>query len=61
MKIKYHSAKKLTKQYYDVVEKMGHKKSEAIYMDDHIEAIENPKLAGSMKDHSQSNCEKEKP
>ena len=43
------SAKKLTKQYYDVVEKMGHKKSEAIYMDDHIEAIENPKLAGSMK------------
>ena len=46
------SAKKLTKQYYDVVEKMGHKKSEAIYMDDHIEAIENPKLAGSMKEET---------
>ena len=43
------SAKKLTKQYYDVVEKMGHKKSEAIYMDDHINAIEDPKKAGSMK------------
>ena len=46
------SAKNLTKQYYDVVEKMGHKKSEAIYMDDHIEAIEKPKLAGSMKEET---------
>ena len=43
------TAKKLTRQYYEVVEKMGHKKSEAIYMDSHIDAIEDPKKAGSMK------------
>jgi len=43
------SAEKLTDKVYDVVEKMGHKKSEASYMDLHIDAIKEPKKAGSMK------------
>ena len=43
------SAEKLTDKVYDVVEKMGHKKSEASYMDLHIDAIRKPKKAGSLK------------
>ena len=43
------SAEKLTDKVYDVVEKMGHKKSEASYMDLHIDAIKEPKKAGSLK------------
>ena len=43
------SAEKLTDKVYDVVEKMGHKKSEASYMDLHIDAIREPKKAGSLK------------
>ena len=43
------SAERLTDKVYDVVEKMGHKKSEASYMDLHIDAIREPKKAGSLK------------
>ena len=43
------SAQKLTDQVYAVVEKMGHKKTEAGYMDLHMDAIKNPDKAGSMK------------
>ena len=42
-------AQKLTDQVYATVEKMGHKKSEASYMDLHMDAIKNPDKAGSMK------------
>ena len=43
------SAQKLTDQVYATVEKMGHKKTEASYMDLHMDAIKNPDKAGSMK------------
>ena len=43
------SAQKLTAQVYATVEKMGHKKTEASYMDLHMDAIKNPDKAGSMK------------
>ena len=43
------SAQKLTDQVYAEVEKMGHKKTEAGYMDLHMDAIKNPDKAGSMK------------
>ena len=43
------SAQKLTDQVYATVEKMGHKKTEAGYMDLHMDAIKNPDKAGSMK------------
>ena len=43
------SAEKLTDQVYATVEKMGHKKTEASYMDLHMDAIKNPDKAGSMK------------
>ena len=43
------SAQRLTDMVYDIIEKMGHKKSEASYMDLHMDAIKDPKLAGSMK------------
>tara|TARA_B000000557_G_scaffold250506_1_gene236920 strand:- start:107 stop:484 length:378 start_codon:yes stop_codon:yes gene_type:complete len=46
---KISSAKKLTDEVYDIVEKIGHKKSEAKYMDLHIDAIREPKKAGSLK------------
>ena len=42
-------AQKLTDQVYATVEKMGHKKTEASYMDLHMDAIKNPDKAGSMK------------
>ena len=41
-------AQKLTDQVYATVEKMGHKKSEASYMDLHMDAIKNPDKAGTM-------------
>ena len=40
---------RLTDMVYDIIEKMGHKKSEASYMDLHMDAIKNPDKAGSMK------------
>ena len=43
------TAQRLTNMVYDVVKKMGHKKSEASYMDLHMDAINNPNKAGSMK------------
>ena len=44
------SAQRLTDMVYDIIEdKLGHKKSEASYMDLHMDAIKDPKLAGSMK------------
>ena len=43
------TAQKLTDQVYATVEKMGHKKTEAGYMDLHMDAIKNPDKAGSMK------------
>ena len=43
------SAQKLTDQVNTTVEKMGHKKTEASYMDLHMDAIKNPDKAGSMK------------
>ena len=43
------SAQRLTDMVYDIIEKMGHKKSEASYMDLHMDAIKNPDKAGSMK------------
>ena len=43
------SAQRLTDIVYDIIEKMGHKKSEASYMDLHMDAIKNPDKAGSMK------------
>ena len=42
-------AQKLTDQVYATIEKMGHKKTEASYMDLHMDAIKNPDKAGSMK------------
>ena len=43
------AAQKLTDQVYATIEKMGHKKEEASYMDLHMDAIKNPDKAGSMK------------
>ena len=43
------TAQRLTNMVYDVVKKMGHEKSEASYMDLHMDAIKNPEKAGSMK------------
>ena len=44
------SAQRLTDMVYDIIEdKLGHKKSEASYMDLHMDAIKDPKLARSMK------------
>ena len=43
------SAQRLTDMVYDIVKKMGHEKSEASYMDLHMDAIKNPDKAGSMK------------
>ena len=43
------SAQKVTDQVYATVEKMGHKKTEASYMDLHMDAIKNPDKAGAMK------------
>ena len=43
------SAQRLTDMVYDIIEMMGHKKSEASYMDLHMDAIKNPDKAGSMK------------
>tara|TARA_B100000424_G_scaffold131871_1_gene100053 strand:- start:7066 stop:7428 length:363 start_codon:yes stop_codon:yes gene_type:complete len=42
-------AQSLTDMVYSTIEKMGHKKSEASYMDLHMDAIKNPNKAGSMK------------
>ena len=43
-------AQSLTDRVYKIVtDKLGHKKSEAGYMDDHMTVIKNPKRAGEMK------------